>query len=167
MSSERRSLAMSGPTRITVCGTPLAAERGRNQIAGLPMTLWMLAGSFQCGTGRCDNHFFAHLRFVRLLPVSSVSRWFVYILIRWILRRRGSPINFTGADRGANGTASRSLPRSADTSRCASAEKSHLCRGSKSAAPMLPRGAASAMEWKWRGGGGAAHRSPNKNAASL
>jgi hypothetical protein len=39
-------------------------------------------------------------------------------------------------------------------SHCVGARKSHLCRGSKSPAPMLPCGVASAMQWKWRGGGG-------------
>jgi hypothetical protein len=43
---------------------------------------------------------------------------------------------------------------------------SHSCRGRKSPAPMLPCGAASAMEWR-RGGDGPSHYSPNKNAASL
>jgi hypothetical protein len=101
-------------------------------------------------------HFFTHLLLVWLLPVSSISSWLLYILIRRILRPRGSLTNCIGAEQGASGTASRSLPRYADMSHSAEAEKSHLCRGSKSPGRRLTCVAASAMEWKWRSGVGAA-----------
>jgi hypothetical protein len=54
----------------------------------------------------------------------------------------------------ASGTASRSLPRYADISRYANAGKSHSFRDSRSTAPILPCGAACAMELRWRCGAG-------------
>jgi hypothetical protein len=59
-----------------------------------------------------------------------------------------------GAARGASGTASGSLPRYADISRYANAGKSHSFRDSRSTAPILPCGAACAMELRWRCGAG-------------
>jgi hypothetical protein len=99
------------------------------------------------------SHLAAHLLLVRLLSVPSVSCWFLYILIRWKVRK-GSLTNSIGAEPGVSGTASRSLPRHADISHCAIAEKLPLCRGNKSPGQSLTCGAVCAMDRKWRCGGG-------------
>ena len=51
--------------------------------------------------------------------------------------------------KGANGIASRSYPGYVDTSHSANVGKSHSCVGGKSPGPMLPHGAACAMDSKW------------------
>jgi hypothetical protein len=78
------------------------------------------------------------------------------ILIRWILRLKGSLTNCIGAKPGANGTVSQDLIGHADMSRSASTGKLQWCAGRKSPAPRLASVAACAMEWKCRGAGGKA-----------
>jgi hypothetical protein len=71
------------------------------------------------------------------------------LLSRWKTRPGHSPTNFTGAKPGASGTASRSSPRYADTSRSASAWRSPWCGGGKSPARKLLCGAECVMDLKW------------------
>jgi hypothetical protein len=119
-SIRRPSMGCSGLQTIRDAGAPSGA---RPLLAGRETT--------ERNVTMAPWHFFTHLLLVWLLPVSSISSWLLYILIRRILRPRGSLTNCIGAEQGASGTASRSLPRYADMSHSAEAEKSHLCRGSK------------------------------------
>jgi hypothetical protein len=99
-------------------------------------------------------HFFTHLLLVRLLPVSGhFVMAFVYS-DPMDTTPEGLPDKLYWRRVGASGTASRSLPRYADMSHSAEAEKSYLCRGSKSPGRRLTCVAASAMEWMRRCGAG-------------